>query len=471
MAGKLNVVTGATGLLGSHIVESLIERGERVRALVRPTSDVAFLRSLGVELTIGDLHDPESLRRAIGGADIVYHCAARVGDWGKWSLYRCEIIDATRNLLDTCRSVGVGRVLYVSSVTVYGHPRDTGESITEDAPQGRRLYWFWDYYCRSKIAAEAHVRAAGANVTIVRPSWIYGPRDRNSLPRLMAAFRAGRVRLIGSGENLLNVLYAADVADGAIRAANHPHAGGRAYNLCSEGELTQRQFLDALTEVLGQPPVRRHVPFWFAYSGGFISELIGRMIFLKRPPYITRYAVGLVGRLMRFSIALARDELGWQPRIGAHEGLRRTLDWWKRDNNSRLRLSANAKPQAAGLEVLRWIGRPTLTLSPPPRSCAATCARRRSTNGRPCRSCSAAVSSSSTKTTRRRRPSRCAAALNLVSRLPDEQKRRGIIGCTTGNHGQSLAYACRCFGVRCVLVVPAVNNPDKIAAMRRSAPN
>ncbi len=329
MAGKLNVITGTTGLLGSHIAEALVKRGERVRALVRPSSDLAFLRGLGVELAVGDLHDAESLRRAVGGADVVYHCAARVGDWGPWSLYRREIIDATGNLLDACRAAGAGRVLYVSSVTVYGHPRDRGAAITEDAPLGQRLYWFWDYYCRSKIAAEALARAAGPSVTIVRPSWIYGPRDRTSLPRLMAAFRAGRVTLIGSGDNLLNVVYAADVAEGAILAANHPQAGGRAYNLCSEGEVTQRQFLDALTEVLGLPPVRRRLPFWLAYAGGFLSEVIGRAIFLKRPPHITRYAVGLVGRPTRFSIARAREELGWRPQVGAHEGLRRALEWWQ----------------------------------------------------------------------------------------------------------------------------------------------
>jgi nucleoside-diphosphate-sugar epimerase len=329
VAGKLNVITGATGLLGSHIAEALVKRGERVRALVRPTSDLSFLRGLGAELAVGDLHDAESLRRAVGSADVVYHCAARVGDWGPWSLYRREIIDATGNLLDACRAAGAGRVLYVSSVTVYGHPRDRGLAITEDAPLGQRLYWFWDYYCRSKIAAEALARAAGPSVTIVRPSWIYGPRDRTSLPRLMAAFRAGRVTLIGSGDNLLNVVYAADVAEGAVLAANHPEAGGRAYNLCSEGEVTQRQFLDALTEVLGQPPVRRRVPFWLAYAGGFLSEVIGRAIFLKRPPHITRYAVGLVGRPTRFSIAWAREQLGWRPQVGARDGLRRTLDWWQ----------------------------------------------------------------------------------------------------------------------------------------------
>jgi nucleoside-diphosphate-sugar epimerase len=326
--GKLNVITGATGLLGSHIAEALVGRGERVRAFVRPTSDVSFLHALGAEQAVGDLHDPESLRRAVDEADVVYHCAARVGDWGPWSLYRREIIDATGHLLGACRAAGVGRVLYVSSVTVYGHPRDAGGPITEDAPLGQRLYWFWDYYCRSKIAAEALARAAGPNVTIVRPSWIYGPRDRTSLPRLMAAFRAGRVRLIGSGDNLLNIVYAADVAEGAILAANHPEAGGRAYNLCSEGEVTQRQFLDALTEALGRPPVRRRLPFGLAYAAGFMAEVIGRVIRLKRPPHITRYAVGLVGRPTRFSIGRARDQLGWQPRVGAREGLRRALEWY-----------------------------------------------------------------------------------------------------------------------------------------------
>jgi nucleoside-diphosphate-sugar epimerase len=329
VADKLNVITGATGLLGSHIAEALVGRGERVRALVRPTSDVSFLCGLGAELAVGDLHDTESLRRAVDGADVVYHCAARVGDWGPWSLYRREVIDATGRVLGACRAAGVGRVLYVSSVTVYGHPRDGDGAITEDAPLAQRPYWFWDYYCRSKIAAEALARAAGPGVTVVRPSWIYGPRDRNSLPRLMTAFRAGRVRLIGTGDNLLNIVFAADVAEGAVLAANHPEAGGRAYNLCSEGELTQRQFLDALTEALGRPPVRRRLPFWLAHAGGFLSEVVGRAVFLKRPPHITRYAVGLVGRPTRFSIARAREQLGWRPRVAARDGLRQALDWWQ----------------------------------------------------------------------------------------------------------------------------------------------
>src|SRR4051794_11962764 len=118
MVDKLNVVTGATGLLGSHIAEQLTERGERVRALVRPTSDTAFLCQLGAEVVRADLRDTDAVRAAVAGADIVYHCAARVGDFGPWGVFRAEVINTTQSVLDACRGAGVGRVLHVSSVSV-----------------------------------------------------------------------------------------------------------------------------------------------------------------------------------------------------------------------------------------------------------------------------------------------------------------------------------------------------------------
>jgi nucleoside-diphosphate-sugar epimerase len=329
VAAKLNVLTGATGFLGSHIAEQLVARGERVRALVRPASDTTFLRGLGVELAPGDLRDVASLRRAVAGADVVYHCAAKVGEWGPWSDFQEQIIDATRNLLDACRAESVGRVLHVSSITVYGHPRlRDGQLFTEDEPLGQDL-WSRDYYIRAKVRAEELVRAYPGDATVVRPSWIYGPRDRTTLPRILKALQAGRVSLIGSGDNFLNLVYGGDVAEGAILAANHPGARGRAYNLGSEGELTQRQLLDALTDQLALPRIRRRIPFRLAFWLGWMSELIGHAIRLRRPPHITRYAVSLVGRPTQYSIARARTELGWQPRVGAVEGVRRTLQWYR----------------------------------------------------------------------------------------------------------------------------------------------
>ncbi len=348
LTDRLNVVTGATGLLGSHIVERLHERGERIRAFVRPTSDTTFLRRLGVELAVGDLNEPSGLRSALSGADVVYHCAARVGDWGPWRLFQREVIDATAHLLDACRTEAVGRVLHVSSIIVYGHPRIRGERFNEDEPLGQNP-WLWDYYCRAKVKAEELCRAYPGDLTIVRPSWIYGPRDRTTLPRVLKALDAGRVAIIGDGKNLLNVVYAADVAEGAIRAANHPEAKGQAYNLSSEGEISQSDFLDLLADELGRPRIQGHVSYRFAFWGGFFSEAIGRLIRLRRPPHLTRYAVALIGRSTRFSIAKAREQLGWQPRVGIREGIRRTLEWYEDERLNRERermLESDAISQA-----------------------------------------------------------------------------------------------------------------------------
>ncbi len=327
MSAKLNLVTGATGLLGSHVAEQLVARGEWVRALVRPGSDTAFLQQLGVELAVGDLNDPNSLRPAVAGADVVYHCGAQVGEWGPWRLFQEGIIDATRNLLGACQAVGVGRVLHVSSVRVYGLAGRSRAALTELSPLGKSSR-FWDYYCAGKIAAERLFQHYPGDWTVIRPTWIYGPRDRRSLPRSLHALKAGRVGVIGRGDNLLNMVYASDVAEGAIRAANHPAGSRQAYNLCSDGAITQRQYLDALTDALGLPRLRRHFPYWLAYGGGFLSEAIGKIIRLRRPPHFTRFVVTLVSRPTCYSSAKAQTELGWVPQVSPFDGLQRSLDWY-----------------------------------------------------------------------------------------------------------------------------------------------
>jgi nucleoside-diphosphate-sugar epimerase len=326
MAHGVNVVTGATGLLGSHIVEALVARGEPVRAVVRPTSDLTSLRGQGVDSVTAPLDDAAAVRRAFDGAAVVYHCAAPVGNWGPRAAIEREIVGTTRVVLEAAAAADVGRVLHVSSVSVYGHPGDGGP-LSEDAPLGQRRHRFRDHYARAKIAAEHPVRAAGRRATVVRPSWVIGPRDRSSMPRLAAASRGGWVSIVGSGTNLLNVVAAADVADGAIRAASHPGAAGRAYNLCSDGELTQREFLTAVAVGVDAAPPRRRLPSWAAHAGGLLGELIGLALGMTRPPYCTRYSVGLLTRPARFSTARARAELGWEPRVGAREGLRQAVEW------------------------------------------------------------------------------------------------------------------------------------------------
>jgi nucleoside-diphosphate-sugar epimerase len=314
-------------MLGSHLVRLLVDRGEAVRALVRPGSDTRLLDQLGVEQCVGNLDEPRNLLPFAEGADIVFHCAAHLGDWGPWADYFRHNVLGTVNLLKACEVAAIGRFLHVSSVGVYGHPRDRDELFTESEPLGQNLWW-WDYYIRSKILAEQRVQIYPGDWTIVRPGWTYGPGDRHSLPRAIAAIGTKRVRLIGSGKNRLSLVFVEDVADGVYRAATHPDAAGQVYNLASSGEVTQEDFGNTFTDEMGLPRIRGHVPVTLAFWAAFLSEVWGRLWGWKNPPRVTRYAVALISRSTRFSSEKARTQLGWAPRVSLIEGVRRTLAWF-----------------------------------------------------------------------------------------------------------------------------------------------
>jgi nucleoside-diphosphate-sugar epimerase len=148
------------------------------------------------------------------------------------------------------------------------------------------------------------------------------------MPRIVPALQQRRVRIIGSGGNLLNIIYVSDAAAGAILAANSPSARGQAFNLCSEGEVTQKHMIDTMTDALGLARVTRHIPFFLAMRSAFVLELLCRLCRCKNPPRITRRAIFLIGRPTYYSIAKAKTQLGWQPRVKIQEGVRRSLEWY-----------------------------------------------------------------------------------------------------------------------------------------------
>jgi len=326
----MNLVTGGTGLLGSHICEQLLRRDQPVRALVRSSSDTSFLETLGVELAYGDVTDADSLGSAFTDVDTVYHAAARVGDWGPWSQFVAVSIDGTANMLAAARNANVSRFLHISSISVYGHPDGDGLVLDESAPLGQDLHK-WSYYSRAKVEAErlawaAHERG-DLSVTVCRPSWLYGPRDRASMPRLVKAITTKKATLLGDGTNRLNLTYAGNEAEGCILAANHPEAVGEVYNLSNDGVITQAEYFAKIASVLGVDPPTRRLPYRVAYSAAFGMELLGRLFGRKSPPLVTRYSVWLIGRRCFFSCEKARRQLGWQPTVGYDEGIERAVRW------------------------------------------------------------------------------------------------------------------------------------------------
>lgn len=326
----MNLVTGATGLLGSHIVEQLRRRGMPVRALVRRGSDRSWLATQGVEFAEGDVTDRASLDAASRGCDVVYHSAARVGDWGPWEDFQRITIDGTRNVVEAAIAAKVRRLIHVSSISTYGyHTKDI--TVDETFPLGYKVYK-WAYYTRSKITAEELVwdahRRGHIELTVIRPAWIYGPRDRATIGRLAAMIRNGGAKILGRGDNRLNVVYAGNIAEAAITAAHMKEANGEAFNCSNDGEITQQQYFDLLAKALGAPPVTRHVPYGVAYTAGYVLEILGHLFKWRNPPMITRYAVWLMGRRSYFSAEKTRRMLNWKPTVTYEVGVPQTVQWY-----------------------------------------------------------------------------------------------------------------------------------------------
>lgn len=306
-------------------------RGDRVCALARPGSRTELLENWGVALRWGDLTDAAACARATAGIGVVYHCAAKVGDWGSWREFQVGCVDATRTLARAALRSGVGRFVHVSSTSAYGHPPDQAGLIDESAPLGENV-WILDHYTRSKVECErllwAMARDEGLPLTIIRPSWLYGERDRTTAPRLAREFRRGRVMIVGPGDNPLSAVHAGVVADGAILAADDPGSIGEAYNITNQGPITQKRFLDLFADALGRPRARRHIPFRLAFAGGFLLELQDRALHRRAAPRVTRYGAWLLGRRLDYSTQKARDRLGWRPAYTYEDAIARAGRWF-----------------------------------------------------------------------------------------------------------------------------------------------
>lgn len=324
------LVTGAAGFLGGHLVDMLVERGDEVRAMVRPEEDSGHLRTLeGVEIVQGDMTDRASLQRALSGVQRVYNVAAKTGPWGLEDVYRAVNVQGLADLIHTAMEAGVQRIVHTSSITVYGH--HLHGIVTEDDP-----YHAEDNpYSRTKIAGEKLianlVRDEGAPVVITRPGWIYGPRDMASFGRFVALVESGKGFLIGSGKNIVPVVYVRDVVQGLIKAGDAgEHAIGQAYTIADDRRVTQAQYLNTIADCLQVPHVSLHIPYAALYYGGRVAEMTWKALGRRNaaPPPVTTYGVTLLGGDQMFSIGKARRDLGYEPQYTLHQGVEEGVRWY-----------------------------------------------------------------------------------------------------------------------------------------------
>lgn len=314
----VDLVTGAGGFIGRHLVARLLGEGGSVRALAVPGEEVAA----GAEVVRGDLRRPASLAAAVRGVERIYHLAAVVGDWGPVRLFQAVNVEGTRHLLAAAAEAGARRVVVVSSVAVYGwhlHRR----VCSEDGPRGRGL----GVYSRSKLGQEDVAMAAHREgrvpVVIVRPGNVYGPGSRHWVDLPLELLGARRMMLVDRGAGDAVLCWVDNLVDLLLAAGRAPGAAGRIYNANDDSGVTWATYMGDLARLAGLPGPRVSIPAGAAMAAAGAMEAVWRAARRRRRPLITREAVALLASRAPVPIARARSELGFSPRVSYRESLAR----------------------------------------------------------------------------------------------------------------------------------------------------
>jgi nucleoside-diphosphate-sugar epimerase len=325
------LVTGATGLLGTHMVERLERDGWNVRALVRDTVRASALSRAGVELVAGDVLEPGDVARASVGCQVVFHTAAAVTPRGGWEAFRRPNIDGTRNVIAAAASASA-RLVHVSSVAVYGNAaRYRGAGVRTDETTALPPLPEHAFYARSKRESEALVLDAHAAgrlwATAVRPDVIYGRHDRHFVPGVARLLRHGIAPIVGTGRTTLAIVHAENVVDGMIRAAATDAAGGRAYNLANDYDTTSEEFFRLAGVGMDVRLRMLRVPYRVAKSVMGVMTFVAPLVVGSRFNAIASASLDFLSRDNPFTSERARRELGWDPTVHPRDGIPDAFRW------------------------------------------------------------------------------------------------------------------------------------------------
>jgi len=318
------LVTGATGFVGSHLVERLLELGVGVRCLVRRSSSLRNLPGATGELCYGDLATGAGLREALAGVETVFHVAGVTKARSSREYYQGNAL-ATQNLVRACVECGGERcrLVHVSSLAAVG-PSPDAELLTEDA-EPRPV----THYGKSKLEAERAVRQSrlAGSAVIVRPPVVYGPRDTDVF-QVLRGIAKGYILRIGRAESCFSFIYVKDLAEALVAAASSPQAPGGTFFAANPEPVSWTEFGALAASILGRKVRTISVPAAAAYALGWMAEMASRM--RGKSGILSREKVREAGcRYWVCDAGKARRELGFTAQHSLCAGLTETLLWYK----------------------------------------------------------------------------------------------------------------------------------------------
>lgn len=318
-------ITGATGFIGSHLVEELLKKNYSVKCLVRKSSSTKWLDGKNVELVYGDLFDKEFLSEVLKDVDYVYHVGGVTFAKKKEEFYRGNV-EATKSLLESCIKFkpDIKKFIHVSSQACVG-PSFDGKPIDET-----RDYFPLTTYGKSKMEAEKLVKSYfdKLNCTIVRPPAVYGPRDY-AIFEYFKSMSHGLQPMIGFENKLISLIHAIDLVRGFILAGESDKSSSQIYFISSEKFYNWRDVGEITKQILGRRTLRLVIPHFAVKTVAFFSEVFG--VFSKKPVILNREkARELTQAYWICSVEKAKREFGFSENFTLEEGFRNTIEWYKK---------------------------------------------------------------------------------------------------------------------------------------------
>jgi nucleoside-diphosphate-sugar epimerase len=292
------------------------------------------LEALGAEIVRGDIAEPSAAGNACKNVTSVFHVAARVGIWGRPEEFERTNIGGARAITDACKTNGVRRLIFTSSPSVVFNDSDLS-GVDESQPLGKNIP---SDYPRTKAEAERIILGANEpgklSTVALRPHLIWGIGDHHLIPRVVARARRGRLRIIGDGNNRVDLTHVTNVVDAhlladAALARESSSAGGNAYFITNGEPVVLWEWINELLTRLGIAPVTKRMSLKRARRAGGVCEFAWRMFGLKGDPPMTRFLASELAKDHWFNIEAAKRDLGYSPRVTMKLGLDELVPWLK----------------------------------------------------------------------------------------------------------------------------------------------
>jgi dihydroflavonol-4-reductase len=318
-------VTGAAGFIGSHLTEKLLQKGYKITCLVRKSTNIRWINDLQVQIIYGDLLDSELLRTQIKDADYVYHVAGVIASKKKEGYFLGNHI-STRNLLEAARhNQNLKRFVLVGSQTAVG-PSINGVPVEEETP-----YRPITTYGRSKMEAEKEVLKHKDKLpfTIVRLPAIYGPRDTATYD-FFKSVNVGIIPMVGFKKKYVNILHVRDATEGIILAGENPNSLNKIYHIGSEKSYTWDEISAVTMKVLHRKAVKIRLPEFLVM---LMAGINGCVTSFYKKPAVLNWEKGkdMIADAWTCNITKAKKELGYTQKIGLEEGVKETIEWYKKE--------------------------------------------------------------------------------------------------------------------------------------------